>query len=866
MQEEDDQNGLAHFTEHLAFNGTQNFPKKTLLNYLETIGVKYGQNVNASTDLGQTIYNISDVPLLCEGIIDTALLILHDWSNYISFDSAEVESERGVILEEWRGRGSASQRMGKKLRPVYYKDSKYAKRDVIGDTAIINHCKHEAIKSFYHQWYRPDLQALVIVGDFDTALMEKKVIKLFSEIPKVENPTPRIIYPIPDNTEPLIGIATDKEAVNTEIKVYFKHEEIKDEDKNLGYLRINLIHALINNMLQERMAELGRKENPPFINASISYSGFVSTKDAFCGYALARNNEPVKALKSLLTEMERMKKFGFTASELERAKVNMLRSYEAAYTERDKRKNNQFIWPAVYHFLQNYPASELEYECGFAKTIIPGIPLEEINQTARKFVGDDNMIVTLTGPEKPGITIPNEQEIRAILASAKDTIIDAYIDKAAGQKLIETEPVAGKVTKAKTNKDMGTTEWTLSNGVRVILKPTDFKDDQIVIIACSFGGESLLPNEDIPSAQTVQSTVSTMGVGDFSPTELTKVMAGKRVSVSPWLADDSQGFSGSVSPKDLETALQLIYLYFTQPRWNETDFNTLMDKIKAYCTNLENDPGKAYGDSISVMLNNHNKRYRPVNSAWLTEVSFDKIKRIYKDRFKSPGNFTFIFTGKIDAEIAKPLVEKYLGSLPSVKYNENYKDDGVRPPKGEVVNDFARENKTPRTSVYICYSGVTKYTAENSLFQSIIRHILELRYTETIREEKGGSYHVGVSANMREFPFPSYTFGISFDTDPKLANDLKAIVFREIKKIVENGPMEADLQKAKEFFLKQNQEGLKDNNTWQNKLIGYYFHHTNYLAGYEKMVNNLTVKSVQDYAQKVLTQGNIVQVIMRPKE
>ena len=618
-------------------------------------------------------------------------------------------------------------------------------------------------------------------------------------------------------------------------------------------------------MLQERMAELGRKENPPFINASIWYGGFASTKDAFCGYALARNNEPVKALKSLLTEMERMKNFGFTASELERAKVNMLRSYEAYYAERDKRKNNQFVWPAVYHFLQNYPACELEYECAFAKTTIPGISLEEINQTARKFVGDDNMIVTLTGPEKPDITMPNEQEIKAILASTKDTIIDAYIDKIAGQKLIETEPIPGKVTKAKINKDLGTTEWTLSNGMRVILKPTDFKDDQIVVNACSFGGESLLPSEDMPSAQMVKSTVSTMGVGKFSPTELTKVMAGKRVSISPWLADDSQGFSGGMSPKDLETTLQLIYLYFTQPRWNETDYNTLMDKMKAYYTNLENDPSKAYGDSISVMLNNHNKRYRPVTSAWFNEVSFDKIKRIYKDRFKSPGNFTFILTGKIDAEIAKPLVEKYLASLPSVKNQETWKNDGLLPPKGLVINDFVRENKTPRTSVYICYSGVTKYTAENSLFQSIIRHILELRYTETIREEKGGSYQVGVSANMREFPIAAYNIGIWFDTDPKQADELKSIVFREIKKIVENGPQEADLQKAKEFFLKQRQEALKDNNNWLGILVEYYFHHTNFFDGYEKMVNNLTVKSVQDYAQKVLTQGNIIQVIMRPK-
>jgi zinc protease len=866
MQEDDDQNGLAHFTEHMAFNGTQNFPKKELTSYLESIGVKFGQNVNARTDLDQTIYNISDVPLLREGIIDSVLLILHDWSNYISFEPDEVDAERGVILEEWRGRNSASQRMDQKLREIYYKNSKYAKRNVIGDTAVINHFKQEAIKNFYHKWYRPDLQALVIVGDFDAAQMEEKVKRLFSKIPKVDNPSPKTAYTIPDNAEPLIGIATDKEADRTEIKIIYKHDPIKNQDKNLGFLRASFIKILINSMLQERMSELSKKENSPFISAYCAYTSYTISKDAFFGYAQARDNESMTAFKALLTEIERMKRFGFTASEFERAKANLLRSYDAAYAERNKRKNNQLVWPIIYHYLQNNPACDIGYEYGFAKSVIPDISLDEINLTAQKFVRNDNIIVILTGPEKPGITMPNEQEIKAALTAIKDTTIDTYIDKIGDRKLIEKEPVAGKITKVKKNKELGATEWTLSNGIRVILKPTDFKDDELLLYAYSFGGESLLPDEDIPSARLTIPAIINMGIGDFSVTDLNKLLAGKRLSVSPWMDDNRQGFNGRMSPKDFETGLQLIYLYFTHPRWNEKDYNMVMDKVKSYYINIVNDPRQAFSDSVSVLLNNHNKRYQPFNSACVNEVSFDKIKRIYNDRFKAPGNFTFIFTGKIDPEIARPLVEKYLGSLPAVKNNESSKDDGIRPPKGVVINDFVRENKTPRTSVYLCYTGVAKKFDYLNL--NIIRHILELRFTETIREEKGGSYGVGVSLNLPEIPKSAYNYSIYFDTDPKLADELKAIVFREIKKIIENGPTETDLQKAKEYFVKKHQEDMKENNLWQSLLIEYYAkNNKNFgLSEYEKKVNNLTVKTIRDYARKVLTQGNIIQVIMRPKE
>lgn len=864
--EDDDQNGLAHFTEHMAFNGTQNFPKKALLDYLATIGVKFGQNVNAYTSVEQTVYNVSSVPLIREGILDSALLILHDWSNYISFEPNEVDLERGVIREEWRIYGSAYERMDIKLAPTIYKDSKYAKRNVIGDTAVINNFKYETIKNFYHKWYRPDLQALVIVGDFDAAVVEAKVKKLFNSIPAVQNPVPKETYPLPDNKEPLIGFASDPEAAYTDVSIYFKHEPVKDENKNLGYMRTRLVQRFINSMFGQRMNEITRKENPPFISSYCYYGGFTRVKDAFTGYAQARNNEATKALRALLTEMERMKKYGFLPSELERAKADILRGYESAYMDRDKRKNRDLVQANIGYFLTKTPNPGIEFEYEFAKNIIPGITLDEINQTAKNYVRDDNVVITVTGPEKAGITLPVEAEIKAVLASYQNAKIDPYVDNLAGKKFMEKEPIPGKVIKTTENRELGTTEWTLSNGIKVVLKPTDFKEDELQVLICSFGGQSLLKDSDFPSALYLNRVVREMGVGDFSRTDLNKMLAGKRVNIYPWCADDAQGFNANMSPKDLETGLQLINLYLTKPRWNETDYNTYMEKEKVNYSNLEAEPRKAFSDTLTVMLNNHSKRYRPINKNILNEVSFEKIKSIYTDRFKTPADFVITFVGKINMENVKPLIEKYVASLPAVKRNEKWKDDGVRPPEGKITNDFVHENKTPRTSIYINYNGVVKYSAKEMLLMSALRHILELRYIDAIREEKGGSYHVGVSASIREFRRDAFNINISFDTDPKLADDLKAVVYKEIQKIIDNGPTEVDLQKAKEFFLKQRQEDLKENNWWCNYVLDeYYYHNNDVFKGFEEDVKNLTVKSVQDFAKKILTQGNIVEVIMRPK-
>lgn len=864
IQEDDDQNGLAHFSEHMAFNGTQNFPKKGILNYLEKIGVKFGENVNAGTGTEQTIYNMSNVPLTRDGIIDSTLLVLHDWAHFITFEDSEVDLERGVIREEWRLYGSASMRMSNKLAPVIYKDSKYAKRNIIGDTAVINHFKYETIRNFYNKWYRPDLQAIIVVGDFDADAMEAKVRKLFGAIPKVENPAVKETYLIPDNKDPLIGIATDKEASGTDVRIYFKHNNIKDSDKNLGYMRLQYIRNFINSMFGQRMGELTRKDNPPFVNAYCFYTGFSRSKDAFMGIAQARPNESIKALTALLTEMERMKQYGFTPGEFDRAKSNYMRSMESRYMDRDKRKNYEIVYPVIGNFLTNNPNPGIEFEYDFAKEIIPSITLDEINTEARKYVTEENTIVTVTGPEKSDIILPTEKEIADVLKTYKATKIEAYIDNLSGKKLLEKLPPAGQIKEQKENKVLETKEWTLSNGIRIILKPTEFKEDELLIRGFSEGGLSKLSNDDVFSGKYLGQVVSQMGVGGFSLTDLNKMLAGKRVNVSVNLSNEQESVSGYTSPKDAETALQLIHLYLTNPRWNDGEFKTFMDKQKAYYQNAEAEPRKAFYDTVNIMLNNHSQRYLPINYTTLDQVSFAKIKAIYADRFSDPANFTFQFVGKINPDELKPLVEKYLASLPTVKRTEKYTDDGVRPPKGKVVNDFKKENKTPRTSVFVSLNGKCDFDASNRLYWETLKHILDLRYVETIREEQGGTYGVSVFGGVNRLPENSFSLSINFDTDPLKADMLKDIVYRELKKIADNGPTETDLQKAKEFFLKKRQESLKENNWWNSMLSSYYFDNINTVTGYEENVKALTTKSVHEFAKKILNQENVLEVTMRP--
>lgn len=862
--ENDNQNGLAHFTEHMAFNGTTNFPKKALLDYLEAIGCKFGENVNAFTGMDVTCYNISSVPVTRDGIIDSCLLILHDWSNYISFDADEIESERGVIREEWRTRGGAQSRLRDKLNPVIYAGSKYATRNVIGDTAIINHFKHDDIYSFYHNWYRPDLQAVIIIGDFDVDQMEAKVKALMSTIPSVEDAKSKPFFDLPDNNEPLIGIATDAEATTTNVAVYIKHPSVPDKAKNLGYLRADILNTLINQMMNVRISDLLQKESAPCSRANTGYFNWVPAKDVFYASAVAKNNMALPSLELLLTESRRMQQYGFTQSELDRAKTNYLRAIQSQYAEREKLQNGDYIGDLFENFVSNEPACDIEYYQNFLKQEMPGISLAEINKLANGFVTPNNVVITVTAPEKTGVQVPTQAQLLEVFKKVQSLQVDGYQDKVVATTLIEQMPAKGSIIKEKKNKALDATEWTLSNGIKVVFKSTNFKEDQVMMQAVSPGGMSCVATDDILAARLMPDLANEMGLGNFSKSDLRKVMTGKRASAALALADDNDLLTGSASPIDMETMLQQVYLRFTQPRYDEEAYNAYMARVKTMIENKALNPSAAFYDSINVVTSGHSVRSKPVSLESLATVNLDKVKRIYSERFADPASFTFFFIGNIDSLTFKPLIETYLASLPSINKKEKYIDNGIRIPNGVVRIHFDKEMKTAKTSVFSQYSGAIKYTESEFVALNAIENILQLRYTESIREKEGGSYGVRVNVGYQDKPVKEAYIRLMFDTDPAKGDKMVTILHDEVIKLLNDGPSEQDLQKTKEFFLKEFADQQKENNFWLQVMTDNYIDHMDKTTHYTKMVNQLTAAEIKAFANKTFSQNQVIEIVMIP--
>ena len=864
--EEDNQNGLAHFLEHMCFNGTKNYPGKGILNYFESVGVKFGQNINAYTSLDQTVYNLSDVPTTREGIIDSALLVLHDWSGFVSLEDKELDDERGVIREEWRTGRNADRRMRKELMPIMFKESKYAIRDVIGDINVINHFEYKTIKDYYHQWYRPDLQSIVIVGDLDIDKVEQKIKQLWSDIPKRENPTPRPFFELPDNVDPLIGIATDPEARNTMISLFIKQPTTKKELKNLGFFRVEIERSLISSMLNARLSELVQKPNPPFVFAMAGIGSLVRTKDAFYMQSAAMNGMVINSFKGMYREALRVKQFGFTATELERMKADYLRNLENQLKEEEKEKNEKYVDQYVNNYLEGEPIPGIEFEYRFAAGVLPTISTDEINVYTKGLITDQNMIVTVTGPKKEDIKMPSVDEISKAIQEVKVEKIEAYVDKVSNKPLVEKTPVVGTVKSVNENKVFGTTEWTLSNGAKVVFKKTDFKADEIQLNAFSQGGVSLADIKTLPSASISTDVVTNGGVGEFSSTDLEKMLAGKVVNVQPSIDETTEGFMGSSSPKDFETMLQLVYLYFTQPREDIQTYNTFMGRMKAYFANAGADPRMAFRDSVSVMMGNRNPRVMPMNLDFLNKVDYKQSLDFYKNRFADASDFVFVFTGNINPNEVKGLIETYIGGLPSINRIEAAKDNGVRPPKAKVQNYFNKTLQTPKSSIYIAYTGSIDYTLENIVAVDVIKSILTIRYTDEIREKEGATYGVSVRANIKNFPTPSFSTAINFDTDPKLRDRMIGIVYNEIKSLISEGPSEVNMEKSKEFLLKSYDQNQRDNSYWSNVIRAKYENNIDINSKYLEIVKGLTSAKVKAVAKKLFNQENVVEVVMSPKE
>lgn len=868
--ENDNQNGLAHFLEHMAFNGTKNYPGKGIINYFETIGVKFGSNINAYTSLDETVYNLSDVPTTREGIIDSALLVLHDWSSFISLESAEIDAERGVILEEWRQGAGAERRMWKESNILKYPGSQYSKRDVIGDTAIIKHFSHQAIRDYYKKWYRPDLQAILVVGDVDVDKVEAKIKTLFADITKKANAGERPIYPIFNNTQPIVAIVTDPEARTTRIELEYKHDVLPTEVKlSVHGYALGVVNSLISTMIGNRFDEITQQADAPFVGAYAYYGELVKSKDAFQLLAVPKEGKELEGLNALLLETEKIKRFGFTNSELERAKTDFLKGIEKAYNERDNQKNNSLVREYVRNFLTQEVIPGIEWEYETSKMLAPQLQLAMVNQVAKSYVTDTNLIVSIMAPEKVEVKLPTKDQILAAVESAKKAELTAKAEEDMNKPLIQTAPKAGKVKKITQNATLGTTEWTLSNGVKVIFKPTTFKKDEILMNAFSDGGLSKVSNiADLPSGMLAASIVSNNGLGEYSLIDLNKILTGKIASVSPSIGSYNEGLSGNSSVSDFETMMQLIYLYYTAVRKDDNAFKAMMNGYRASLANSVTDPRKAFSDTIGAVVTDHNPRNVLMNLEMLDKIDQDKALAIFKQRFAVPADFTFTFTGNIDPanEAVKKAICTYLGGLKSKKGGEKYTDNNIRKAKGKVNKVFEKEMKVKKASNFILYSATMPFNMTNRTLATAIGSILNIRYLESIREKEGGSYGVGVRGSINNTPIHEATLMMQFDTDPQKQAKLMGIIHAEVAEIVANGPRPEDLQKVKENMLKKYSEDIAQNTWWSVAIERYYMDKLNMVADYKASVEALTPEAVQNALKNIVSQGNVIEVVMKPLE
>lgn len=869
MQEEDSQSGLAHFLEHMAFNGTKHFPDKAMLNYLQNNGIKFGTNINAYTSFDETVYYISDVPTGNINLLDSCLLVLYDWSSGITLEDEAIESERGVIREEWRTRGGAQQRLWDQLLPAMYPGSKYAKRMPIGSIDVINNFKPEEIRSYYKKWYRPDLQGIIIVGDVDVDAMEKRIIDLFSDIPLNASRAERIHFPVPNNKEPIITIATDPEARSTSLMMFYKHNPLSREVKNTlqGYVNSYIMNAAAT-MLNIRFEEILQKPDAPFTRAS-AYDGdyFVAkTKDAWTVTASCSEEKIDDALAAVVRESERIKKYGFTVEEYNLIRTSFIKSFEDLYNNREKQTNSMYSSEFVRVFIDGEPLLGIENEYKLIQSVASQISVDEINKAIKNLIGDENLVIAITGPQKEGLVYPTGSELQNVIKTVQSEKIEPYKVKIINEPLISSTPTPGKITKIESDEDFDATVWSLSNGIKVILKKTDFKDDQIIMIGSSFGGTSKYAKSDPVNSKMVNQVINLGGVGNFSATDLSKLLADKTVLVKPEINLTSQHIRGSSSIKDFETMLQLVYLYFISPRSDNEAFTSFLQRTAVNLKNQEADPQVAFTDSLEQALYVDNQLAKRLKSEDLKLIDYNRIMDMYKQQFKNPGSFVFTFVGNIDNEYVKPIVENYLASIPGKAVKGEFVEVPMDLKKGMINNTFEREMQNPKATVFNAFTGQMERTQKNTIIMSMFDQILDIVYTEKIREDEGGTYGVSTSGSISRYPEGQTVLQIAFDTDPEKANYLNEIVSKELNLLAQSGPKDEDFNYVLEYMKKNYNENIKKNGYWMGQINSKYFYDEDTHTNYMEILQSVTPKDIQAFAKSLLSQGNETVVIMMPKK
>ncbi len=845
--EDEDQLGLAHFVEHMAFNGTEHFAKMELVDYLESIGMSFGPSINASTSFDETVYMLT-VPTDSTEAFERAFLILEDWAHGLTFDHDEIDKERGVIIEEWRGGRGAGARMMDEQLPILFKDSQYAERLPIGEPEIIENFDPSVLKRFYRDWYRPDLMVVIAVGDFKTEDVEALIRKHFEHLENPPSPRTRTFFEVPDHTETLFALATDPEATGTGVSVYFK-QPLRPQGSVGAYLE-GLAESLFNRMLNRRLSELTQQADPPFLGGSSSQGLFIRTKEVYSLSAGVEDDGIERGLEALLTEAERVARHGFTETELERQKLVMMRGIERSFTEREKRYSSTFAAEYQRAFLYDEPIPGIEYEYDLYQRFVPGITLDSINRLAREWITEENRVIMANGPEKEGYRLPTEEEFLAVFEHVRDAEIAPYVDTVAGEVLMEELPVPGSVVSESYIEEIDVTEWMLSNGVRVVLKPTDFNEDQILFTAWSPGGSSLLEDEDFHQANNY-SIIAAGGVGEFSAIDLRKILSGKVAGAMSTISVLEEGLVGSASPKDIETMFQLLYLRFTAPRADSTIFVSLKTRMKANLENLAANPMTAFIDTVTTTLSQNHFRARSLTEQMIDEWDLQKTLAFYRDRFVDASDFTFVFIGNLDLDSIRPLVERYVGGLPSTGRVETWRDVGIDVPQGVIQKEVHR-GVEPQSQTILIFPGSIEYTRLNNYALTSMTEVLNIRLREKIREELGGTYGVSVTASVSRRPDEEYTIAIMFSADPERMEELVEVVFDEIDSLKTTGPTPDYIQKVQESQRRSRETNLRNNSYWMTQLAARYRYGRDprEILTYEAIIEQLTPEMVQDAARK----------------
>ncbi len=866
LQEDDDQLGVAHFVEHMAFNGTKNFPKNELVDYLESTGTRFGADLNAYTSFEETVYMLQARTDSLK-LLEKGLEILQDWVQAVAFDPTEIDKERGVVVAEWRSRLSPDQRMQQQYFPVLYKDSRYAQRLPIGKPEMIESVPYDVVKRFYTDWYRPDLMAVIAVGDFDPAWMEVQLIQRFCQVERREDARKRTDYNIPRHPETHYAIVSDPEASFTNAQIIYKLP--KQSLRTLGDFKAQLARVLYNRMLGARLFELQQQPNPPFTFASSGYSSDIGDIDTYSVYAFTAEGKATEGLHSILLETRRAQLHGFTPTELERQKADLLRGAESYYRERDKIQSAALADSYVQHFLDGNPMPDAEQYLQLCKDLLPLITLDDINPLPRQWITPENRVVIVTGPQKAGAPLPTEREIQTLLDEIEQATPLPYADQVSDEPLLNINLNPIEITEQIEFQELGITELKLANNVKVVLKPTDFKNDEILLDAFSPGGHSLYPDEAYLDAANCAQVVDFSGIGKFDAVALQKKLAGKDLNISPYVSELYEGFDGSASPDDLETMLQLIYLYFTEPRRDSVVLQSLVNRQRSIVQNMMANPYYYFNEERSKIKYNSHPRRLMTKMEDLDRLTSGGTYRIFRERFADASDFTFVLVGNFDVEQIKPMITKYLGNLPATGRHESWRDIHADLVPGRIDTTIVR-GQAPKAIVELTWHGVFDFGAPNSRydFYSLL-DLLRIKLRESLREEQGDVYGVRVSGAPSKYPKEDYFITISFNCEPGQVDSLIQTTLLDIKTIQQSGAEEKDLQKIRETQKQSRLKALKENSYWSAQLVARYQYGLP-LDGilydaYEQTVNQLDSPAMQRAANQYFNQENFMRIVLLPE-